>query len=109
MIIDFNNIKEQEIPNFKGGEGVAVFNMYQDETNKIFKVVLAPNCSVGFHKHEKSQEIMYLLEGEILAIDDDKEVIFKQGQVHVCKDGHSHSIINKSAANATLICSVTNL
>ena len=35
MIIDYNTMKEEVIPNFKGGEGEMVTRMFNDELNRI--------------------------------------------------------------------------
>jgi len=107
MIIDFNKLEKEEKNNFKNGDGVAIFYAYRDERNKIFKVVLNPQCSVGMHTHIIDQEIMYLLEGELEIIDDSNTCVLHQGEVNYCKQNHSHCIRNKSDKSATLICSVT--
>ena len=39
MIIDYNTMKEEVIPNFKGGEGEMVTRMFNDELNKIMNLL----------------------------------------------------------------------
>lgn len=108
MKINFNDIPLTSESQFAGGQGVCVFNMFKDDTNKIFKITLNPGCSVGFHKHEISQEIECLIEGEVTVMDDNEEYILKPGEVHYCKRYHSHSVINKSDKPAILFCTVTS-
>lgn len=107
MLIDFEKIAKEEITNFIGGDGTVVFQFFKDERNKIFKVTINPGCSVGFHKHEGSQEIMFLLSGEATVFDDDKTYTLKEGQVTYCPDEHSHGVKNNTDKPVVLICSVT--
>ena len=96
MVIDFNNIKEEQIMNFKGGEGELDTRNFIDSDNKIMMSRLKPGASSGYHKHEGNCEVVYIVEGEATFSYDDKEEVVKAGQVHYCPDGHSHSMINKT-------------
>lgn len=107
MIIDFNKIEKEEKMNFRDGEGVTIFYPYRDETNKIFKIILNPGCSIGVHSHDFDQEIMFLLEGKLEVIDDNKTIIMNEHEINYCKKSHSHGIKNIGTKPATLICSVT--
>ena len=96
MIIDFKDIKEEKILNFKGGEGELTTRNFIDSENKIMLSKLASGASSGYHKHENNCEIVYIIEGEATFKYDNHEEIAKAGQVHYCPEGHSHSMINKT-------------
>lgn len=93
-MIDFDNISETVIHNFYGGEGDTVAKMYADESNRIMKGKLAPNCSIGVHCHETSSEIIFILSGTGKAILDGEEEILTKGTCHYCKKGQIHTLIN---------------
>ena len=63
MTLDFNTMEESVFPNFLGGEGALRAKMYVDELGKILRGVLDPGCSIGYHTHETSSEIIYILSG----------------------------------------------
>lgn len=96
MIIDFNSMEETVMPNFLGGEGALRAKMFSDERNRILHGVLEPGCSIGYHAHETSSEIIYVLSGTgVVKVEDGEEPV-KAGECHYCPKGHSHSLINNS-------------
>ena len=52
MILNFDAIDEQVIPNFKGGEKQFKTHLYADEACKIMRASLEPGASIGLHTHE---------------------------------------------------------
>ena len=64
MVIDFENIKEERIMNFKGGQGELLTRNFQDGKSKIMLSCLRPGASSGLHKHEGNCEIVYVISGE---------------------------------------------
>ncbi|MBQ6068250.1 MAG: cupin domain-containing protein [Bacteroidales bacterium] len=97
MVIDFDKIEMEEIPHFKGGEGVTKSRMLFDGTNKIMRGMLEPGCTIGYHCHDTSSEMIYILSGEARCLYDDGEERLVPGQCHYCPKGHGHSLINASA------------
>lgn len=93
-MIDFNNIPEKLMPNFKGGEGITAAHMFVDDKNKIMRLTLAPGASIGMHCHEDSCEVIYVLSGVGTAILDGVEETVGEGKCHYCPKGHTHSFIN---------------
>lgn len=94
MIIDFENIKEEAVMNFKGGKGELDTRNFVDPKNKIMLSRLKPGASSGFHKHEQNSEIVFIISGiGHFAYDDTKESVGK-GSVHYCPMGHSHAMFN---------------
>lgn len=96
MLIDFNSMEETVIPNFLGGEGAIRAKMFVDERNRILHGVLDPGCSIGFHSHDTSSEIVYVLSGTGKVKVEDGEEPVKAGECHYCPKGHAHSLINNS-------------
>ena len=97
MVIDFCNIELSVMPHFKGGEGETKNRMFFDGVNKIMHGTLEVGCTIGYHCHETSSEMIYILSGDARVLNDDGEERLKPGQCHYCPKGHSHSLINASA------------
>lgn len=96
MVIDFNNIKAQDINSFNGGRGNTELKMYDDGTNKILYVTLHKNCTVGVHRHLNDCEIVYVISGNGKVLEEGELHPLKQGMCHYCKRGFAHSIMNDS-------------
>jgi len=94
MIIDYNTMKEEVIPNFKGGEGEMVTRMFNDELNKIMVSRLGPGSSIGIHTHDAGSEIIFILEGTGRAVFDGADETVTPGMCHYCPKGHSHGLFN---------------
>ncbi len=96
MILDYTAMETTHIPNFLGGEGTIHAQMRVDELGKILKGALDPGSSIGYHTHETSSEIIYILSGTGKVEYDGSEEVVKAGQCHYCPKGHSHALINNS-------------
>ena len=96
MLLDFNAMDETVIPQFLGGEGSIRAKMRVDELGKIMHGVLEPHASIGYHTHETSSEIVYILSGTGKVKYDGGEEPLKPGDCHYCPKGHAHSLINNS-------------
>lgn len=96
MVIDFNNIELSIQPHFKGGEGDTKSRTFFDGVNKIASGCLEPGCTIGYHSHDTSCEMIYILSGKARCLYDDGEEFLSPGQCHYCPKGHSHSLINAS-------------
>lgn len=94
MILDFKNMKETVIPNFKGGEKEIATRVYADEKNRIMVSKLIPGASVGLHTHEGTSESIYIIEGSGKILYDGEEMRIEAGQAHYCPEGHGHSLMN---------------
>lgn len=97
MVIDFSNIELSVMPHFKGGEGDTKSRIFFDGMNKIMLGCLEPGCTIGYHIHDTSSEMFYILGGQARCLYDDGEELLSPGQCHYCPKGHSHSLINASA------------
>lgn len=96
MVLDYSTMETNCIPNFLGGEGTLHAQMYVDELGKILKGTLAPGSSIGYHTHETSSEIIYILSGTGRVKVEGGEEPVKAGQCHYCPKGCGHSLINDS-------------
>ena len=94
MVIDFKEIGETAIPEFKGGKGRILSAMHVDDMNRIMFGRLEPGCTVGLHTHDTSSEIIYIVSGQADCIYDDTTETVGPGGCHYCPKGHSHSLIN---------------
>lgn len=94
MKIDYDNIEEKILPNFKGGE--IAFNMkaFEDEHNKIMRGRLVPGATIGYHTHEADSEIIYVISGHGTMVNDDGTEPVNPGEVHYCGRGRAHSLQN---------------
>ena len=94
MLIQFDQLQENIIPQFRGGEGNTVNRMYADPNNKIMRGFLAPGCTIGLHTHDTSSEIIYILSGKGKVLCDGEYEPLEAGSCHYCPKGHAHSLIN---------------
>ena len=108
MILDYTTMETTHIPNFLGGEGTLHAQMRVDELGKILKGVLDPGSSIGWHIHETSSEIIYILSGAGKVKYDDGEEAVSAGQCHYCPKGHSHALINNSGEPLEFFAVVPN-
>ncbi len=94
MIIDFENISEEAVMNFKGGKGELDTRNFVDQKNKIMMSRLKPGASSGYHSHEQNSEIVYTISGTGHFVYDGSEEKISAGSVHYCPMGHSHAMFN---------------
>lgn len=94
MKINFSEVDEKITPHFNGGEGEFIAKAYADDLNKMLCGRLEPGSSIGYHKHETSSEIIYVLSGSGKMLIEDGEERLHAGDGHYCKKGQSHSFIN---------------
>ena len=63
----------------------------------------------GLHTHEGSCEMIFVLSGEGICLDDGEEYPFRPGMCHYCPEGHSHSVFNTGSEPLVLLGVVPNL
>ena len=103
MILKFDEIPMVHLPEFKGGEKELAANMFFDGTNRIFRGSLVPGASIGFHTHEDSCEVIHVVSGEGLLLEDGKENKVIPGDCLYCPKGCSHSLMNPADSAEDLI------
>ncbi len=92
MKIDFEHLEETVFLNFNGGNKELLGKLYKDSGIKIMRGHLKDGATVGYHKHETSSEIIYILGGSGKVLYDDTEEKLCAGSCHYCPKGHSHSL-----------------
>ena len=97
MIYNFEEIGEEIIINFKGGEKYAKAKFAGDDKVKILHGILEPGCSIGIHEHTDDCEIVYCLAGQATVYMDGNEEILKAGMCHYCPKGHTHGMKNEGS------------
>ena len=106
MKIDFKNIEETIVPNFKGGEKKMKAQMFWDGRVRILHGILEPGASIGEHLHETNAEILFVIGGEGTIIDDGVPSPIRAGQCTYCPKGHSHSLVNTGQQDLEFYASV---
>lgn len=106
MKIVFDEMKEQELKNFKGGEKSFHAKMFTDVNNKIMQGRLKPGATIGLHTHDTNSEIIFITKGIGSVIYDDTVEVLKAGDCHYCPQGHSHSLQNTSDADLEFLAVV---
>ena len=94
MKIEFDEMKETLIPEFKGGTGELFLKKHEEDKVKIMRSRLAAGSSIGMHKHTDDCEIIYIVSGEAEAFCNGKREALAKGVVHYCPNGSEHSIVN---------------
>ena len=94
MRVDFSEIQEQVINNFKGGKGSIILKMLTKKDVTFISARLTPGSSVGMHKHLTDSETIYVISGTGKTVCDGETEILKAGSVTLCPVGYSHCIIN---------------
>lgn len=94
MKINYDEIEEKCMPEFKGGIGTMVAKMYVDPSIKIINGYLEPGSSIGMHAHDDSSETVYIISGTGKMIYEGAEEEMIPGAVSYCPKGHSHSLVN---------------
>jgi mannose-6-phosphate isomerase-like protein (cupin superfamily) len=57
-------------------------------------MLINPGCSIGLHRHDKEEEIYYILKGKGLMLDNGIKQEVNVGDVIITGDGAEHSIEN---------------
>lgn len=106
MIIDFNTLPFEKLPNFKGGEGFFEVQMYWDGNMRIMHGKLAPGASIGLHTHEGNCEILFLIHGTATLLEDNQQKVLQAGQCTYCLNGYAHSLINTGSEEVEFYAAV---
>ena len=107
MIIDFENMEENPVPEFKGGVGITNLKKFENELGKIILGRLEPGATIGLHTHETNSEAIYIISGDADFIYDDGTEHVSAGGCHYCPKGHSHSMINNGAEDIVFFAVVS--
>lgn len=101
MIKKQSAMRREPMPNARGGDGVAIFDHILEKTEmntncRMFtKITLEPGTSIGYHKHEREEDIYYIINGIATVTDNGEKRFVYPGEVVYTGDGGSHSIANE--------------
>ena len=57
---------------------------------------IEPGRTIGLHSHDTNAEVYYVLEGEMVVVQDGEPHTVRAGDVVFTADGHSHSVENRT-------------
>ena len=109
MIKQANELKQSIVHNLRGGIGdITRIDLFSGDEmlNKAIScaVLLLPKgASIGEHSHSPDAEIYYILSGNLRVTDDNITKDLHEGDVVFTGDGATHSVVNLSEKDATLL------
>ena len=103
MIIRFDDMQTTVLPEFKGGKKELSANMFFDGTNRAFRGILVPGASIGIHTHEDSCEVINVVSGTGVLLEEGMEHEVTAGDCLYCPKGGTHSLRNPSDAQEDLV------
>ncbi len=107
-MIHFEDLEPKVLSNFQGGQGEILAKIAADDAHRIIKSTYAPGVSTGYHLHEGSDEIIFILEGTCKVLHEGKEERLHPGDCHYCKIGQSHAVINDGDTDLVMFAVVSN-
>ena len=96
MIVDFEKIEEKEICYCHGGELSVFVKDILSGKSKVSLIRIPPGASIGSHCHFDNTEYDYAISGEGTAVINEITEFIEPGDIHICKQGSMHSILNTS-------------
>ena len=96
MVIDPNQLEENAVMNFKGGQGEMDMRAFVDSKCRIMRNILKPGAGSGEHIHDGNSEIILVLNGTLTFYFDGRKETVSTGQIHYCPMGHRHYFINET-------------
>lgn len=108
MLLDLFNMPTKTMAGFKGGEGEALVRMHADDMGKVAQITLPVGASIGYHTHEDSYEVIYVLSGCGTCYDGDQVYPVSAGMVQYCPQFAGHSIVNTGTEELRLLGIIPN-
>lgn len=108
-MINFNAIEPKILKDFQGGQGEILARLMVDDAHRIIHSTYAPGASTGYHLHDASDEIIFILEGSCKVLHQGKEERLNPGDCHYCRLGESHAIINDGSKELKMFAVVSNV
>ena len=109
MHIKFEDINEQLVNNFKGGEKSVALRVFADELCRIQTIRLVPGASIGYHRHETNCEFIYVTKGTGTFVTDGVTEKVHAGEATYCPKGHSHSFTNETDEDIEAVAVIPEL
>ena len=93
----------------RGGEGRMITYPFVTEqeahgAGRLFsKLILPAGSSIGMHEHVGEFEIYYVLAGQGVVNDGEREYAIAPGDMYLCDDGEKHSLCNDGTEDLVII------
>lgn len=102
MLIDFELLEKVLVPNLNGGVGELETKTLYIDKKKMMLCTVPKGASIGYHKHDESAEIFYVVsgKGKVLCNGDTEEL--RPGVCHYCPRFASHGLENTSEEDLVL-------
>lgn len=108
MLIDFRELPERTAPGMHNGTGAMTARMYAGEHEKIIPCTLHARSSIGLHRQENGDEIVFVLSGVGYAVCDGVGESLYAGACHICRQGSEHTIVNPAEEDLVLLTIVVD-
>ena len=108
MLLDIFNMPAKPVAGFKGGEGETQVRIHQDDMGKVAQITLPVGSSIGYHTHDDSYEVIYVLSGSGTCYDGDQVYPVSAGMVQYCPQFDGHSIVNTGTEDLRLLGIIPN-
>lgn len=114
MVRRKEEMKVRNVEHARGGNGTVTFTDFivpediPGHGRLVSKLEIPPGSSIGEHQHEGEFEAFYILEGEALIHDNGEDVTLHPGDLHICKNGNTHGIENRSEKGLALLAMILN-
>lgn len=102
MIKKREEMRDSSVIGLRGGIG----ELYQHHilekaetggrTDMFCEFTIEPGRTIGLHCHDTNAEVYYVLEGEMVVVQDGEPHLVQAGDVVFTADGQSHSVENQS-------------
>lgn len=106
--ITVTNSIEGEFLGIAGGNYRIIISGEQTNGNyAVIEMVVPPNGGPPPHSHPDTQEMFYVLDGEVeFKTENGKQVVSKDGFINIPLGGAIHCFKNRSKGSARLLCTV---
>jgi len=112
MYVKKNTHPESLRPNMRGGEGTVVITPIADGDQlpakcRLFGTITLPaGASIGVHEHVGECEMFYILQGNPVITDDNKEYTANPGDCILTHSGHSHAVKNPGPETVVMVANI---
>ena len=102
MIKKKEDLRNSSVTGLRGGVGELFQHHILEQkdtagrTDMFCEFTINPGCTIGLHTHDTNAEVYYVLEGEMVVVQDGEPHTVKAGDVVFTADGHSHSVENRT-------------
>ena len=100
--------------NMRGGDGtVKIEHFWEPKTEMLgparmaAKLTLPPGASIGFHNHEKEEELFVIVKGQAEADDNGTKVLLGPGDTLLTGNGAGHAIRNTGDGDLEIVAVIT--